>query len=474
MLTNNLTTDNLRATMKFYGRKKELAIIDSWFKAAGKGALFTAIVGRRRIGKTRLWLEASKKMNNCLYLFCLPGPFKKTLDQVEPQLYALGFTSVPQDLTQFFKAVSLFLSKGETLTIFFDEVQSLFLEERGELALFQHYLDDFKRKRYPCSIVFCGSVRTLLHKILFEEHSPLYGRLDQQIRLQPLGFYVLRNIFVDHGVDDPKQHLRLFSMFGTNPRFYEILIQFDLLKASTEHILEKGCLGLTGLFSDELNKMLLPELKKLSHVYTGILSAMAKGIQDATEIANQAGINTTSLGNYLPFLIDTLDLVYKEIPVTERSTSKNSRYVIKDPFILFWYRYMERNKTLLEMGQHRKVIRQMVEDLPNLEGKVLEMIFREKILADPPMEFDAAGPVFKNRERIEIDFLLAAEKENRVHAYEIKRGEVDRRAELSKLINKVARLNFKSIHLHEPQITGEVLTIEDMYTGVKSLGGFFV
>ena len=164
--------------------------------------------------------------------------------------------------------------------------------------------------------------------------------------------------------------------------FYEILIQFDLLKANTEHILEKGWLGLTGLFSDELNKMLLPELKKSSHVYTGILSAMAKGIQDATEIANQAGINTTSLGNYLPFLIDTLDLVYKEIPVTERPTSKNSRYVIKDPFILFWYRYMERNKALLEMGQYRKVVRQIVEDLPNLEGKVLEMIFREKILAD--------------------------------------------------------------------------------------------
>jgi len=115
--------------------RSELSL--SWFKAAGKGALFTAIVGRRRTGKTRLWLEASKKMNNCLYLFCLPGPFKKTLDQVEPQLYALGFTSMPQDLTQFFKAVSLFLSKGETLTIFFDEVQNLFLEERGELALFQ-------------------------------------------------------------------------------------------------------------------------------------------------------------------------------------------------------------------------------------------------------------------------------------------------------------------------------------------------
>ncbi|GAH83482.1 unnamed protein product, partial [marine sediment metagenome] len=227
----------------------------------------------------------------------------------------------------------------------------------------------------------------------------------------------------DNGIHKPEQHLRLFSMFGTNPRFYEILLQFDLLKASAEEILEKSWLGLIGLFSDELNKMLLPELKKFSHVYSGLLSAMAKGIQDATEIANYAGINTTSLGNYLPFLIDALDLVYKEVPATEKPASKNSRYVIKDPFILFWYRYVERNRALLELGQTQRVIRQVMEDIPNLEGKVLEMVFREKILAKPPMEFDVAGSVFKNRDGIEIDFLLAAEKENHVHAYEIKRGD---------------------------------------------------
>jgi AAA+ ATPase superfamily predicted ATPase len=448
--------------MKFYGRKKELSIINSWFKAAKKGALFTAIIGRRRIGKTRLWMEAGKKKKNCLYLFCLPGLQRKTFEQVDTQLYEIGFTSVPQNISEFFKAVSLFLSKGKELVIFFDEVQNLFLEDKGELALFQHHIDEYKRKGYPCMIVFCGSVRTLLHKILFDEHSPLYGRLDQNIHLEPLGFYVLRDIFIDSDILKPEVHLRLFTMFGTNPRFYEILLQFDLLKAHTEEILEKSWFGLMGLFSDELSKMLLPELKKLSHVYTGILSAMAKGIQDATEIASQAGINTTSLGNYLPFLIDDLDLVYKEIPVTEKLNSKNSRYVIKDPFILFWYRYIERNRTLLELGQTHRIIRQIMEDLPNLEGKILEMIFREKIFAKPPMEFDVAGSVFKNKEGIEIDFLLAAEKQNCIHAYEIKRGRVDRRKELNKLKGKVARLNFKSIRLHNPQITGNVFTTKDI------------
>ena len=448
--------------MEFYGRKEELKIIDGWFEAATRGTLFTAIIGRRRIGKTRLWLEACKTKRNNLYIFCLPGPLKNTLEQIESELYEIGLTSVPQNLPDFLKAISVILSQGKELIIFFDEIQNLFLEEKDDLSLFQRYIDEFKRKSYRCLIVFCGSVQTLLHKIFFDELSPLYGRLDQSIRLEPLGFYVIREIFKDHDVHKPEQQLRLFSMFGRNPRFYEILIQFDLLRASTEELIERSWIHLLGLFNDELNKMLLPELKKFSNVYNGILSAMGRGIQDATEIANQAGIKTSSLGNYLPFLIEDLDLIYKEIPVTEKTSSKSSRYVIKDPFVLFWYRYIERYRTLLELGQIRRVVREIATDLPNLEGRILEMIFREKVLTDPPMDFDVAGSVFRNREKIEIDFLLAGEKKNRIHVYEFKRGKVNRRLEMNRLIGKASRLNFKSVQLRNPQITGEILTLKDM------------
>ena len=56
----------------------------------------------------------------------------------------------------------------------------------------------------------------------------------------------------------------------------------------------------------------------------------------------------------------------------------------------------------------------------------------------------------------------AAQKDNHIYAYEIKSGRVNRDAELNRLIGKAARLTFKSIKLHNPQITGEVLNLEDM------------
>jgi uncharacterized protein len=448
--------------MSFYGRKKELDAISAWFRAAEKGALFTAIIGRRRIGKTRLWIESAEAREDSLYLFCLPGTFDKTLEQVEDQLYSLGFTSIPDAMDEFFKAAELILRKGRPLTFFFDEVQNLFLDSRDDLILFQKYIDDFKRKKYPCLVVFCGSAKTLLHQMLYDDRSPLYGRLDQVMHLEALPFAVIRELLRDHDVSSPADQLRLYTMFGSNPRFYEILIQFDLIKAGTRSLLERGWLGMTGLFSDELNKMLLPELKKYSHVYAGILKALARSIHDATEIASIAGVTTTSLGNYMPFLIETLDLVRKEIPATEKANSKITRYRIKDPFILFWYRYMERNRALLELGQTRQVMSKIEDDLPNLEGTVLEMVAREKILADPPMAFDVAGPVFRNRRQIEIDFLLADEKTNRIHVYEVKRGKVDRLAIEHRLIARAAQLDFKSVRLRDPDITAEVITLYDV------------
>jgi len=62
-----------------------------------------------------------------------------------------------------------------------------------------------------------------------------------------------------------------------------------------------------------------------------------------------------------------------------------------------------------------------------------------------------------------IDGCFKAPKNgNRIHAYGIERGDVDRKGELNRLISKVARLNFKSVNLYNPQITGEVFTLKDV------------
>ena len=109
-------------------------------------------------------------------------------------------------------------------------------------------------------------------------------------------------------------------------------------------------------------------------------------------------------------------------------------------------------KTVLKMKRSTKSI---------LLGRIEKInAWRRRV---QPLNLPSAGSVFKNREGIEIDFLLASQKANRVHAYEIKRGKVNRHSELNRLIGKTARLTFKSIKLHNPQIIGYLLNLSDMW-----------
>ena len=53
--------------MKFYDRISELKILKSNLKSSKKSSRMTVITGRRRVGKTKLILEAFR--DNLLYLF---------------------------------------------------------------------------------------------------------------------------------------------------------------------------------------------------------------------------------------------------------------------------------------------------------------------------------------------------------------------------------------------------------------------
>ena len=55
--------------MKFYNREKSLSVLRSFYKIVEqKGSRLLVVTGRRRIGKTRLVIEAFKDQNY-LYFF---------------------------------------------------------------------------------------------------------------------------------------------------------------------------------------------------------------------------------------------------------------------------------------------------------------------------------------------------------------------------------------------------------------------
>jgi hypothetical protein len=65
------------------------------------------------------------------------------------------------------------------------------------------------------------------------------------------------------------------------------------------------------------------------------------------------------------------------LTVTEhRYERKIDRYYIKDPALRFWFRYIFRNQSLIEIGDEKGLTAKILNDLPTLMGRSFEELVR--------------------------------------------------------------------------------------------------
>lgn len=96
---------------------------------------------------------------------------------------------------------------------------------------------------------------------------------------------------------------------------------------------------------------------------------IAGGAEKFGEISSKTGLDRAHLTTYLGTLSD-FGFIVREVPVTERSPEKSRKgqYVIADPFIRFWYRFVYPSFSRLEGGDVKGVVRDIIE--PQLHNYV--------------------------------------------------------------------------------------------------------
>lgn len=74
------------------------------------------------------------------------------------------------------------------------------------------------------------------------------------------------------------------------------------------------------------------------------------------------------------------NLITRERPIFAKpGTKKNVRYIIGDNFLNFWFKYIEQNRSYIEL-QNFDDLRQLAKaDYPTYSGKVLEKYFKQKL-----------------------------------------------------------------------------------------------
>lgn len=408
----------------FVNRKDELSTLNALFES-GKAHL-VVVYGRRRVGKTRLLLEFSKGKNG-LYFYVPRGGEEIVLSEfskvVEKEFFR-GFKF--RDFRSFLE----YLSKRfeERAVVVIDEFQRL-SEIEGAISLVQKFWDE-KFSNQKTVLILSGSSIGMIKKVALRGDAPLYGRRTSTIELKPLKFINLREWF---SKTTPEDLVKIYAAFGGTPAYLE---KVDESKTPEENIVNL-ILNKNGALHDEPEYLLLEELR-VPNRYMDILTAISLGKCYLSEISDFTKIKRENLTTYLNFL-ENLDLISREYSVLVEK--KKSRYVITDPFFDFWFRFVNPNKTTLELGLEEKVWSNIKEDFNAYLGKVFEEISKEYIVSEiksGKIEIDA--DVFGRWQyEEEIDFVVYSSREKRGILFEAKWKELlcsDAKSIISKLIEK--------------------------------------
>lgn len=365
--------------MRFYNRENEIAELKRICNLSfTHNSRMTVLTGRRRIGKTSL---IKKAFGNCdepmLYFFTGRKAEAALVDDFVREIHDKLHGYVPEGLKSVAGVIRhLFeLAKTVKFTLVIDEFQEFTSVNPSVFSDLQNLWDSY-RSDTRMNLVLSGSVMSMMRRIFTDAHEPLFGRADNIINLRPFKIRVIKEILRDYNPEYTGEDLlALYSITGGIPKYIEIL-------CDNGHVTAESMLRFTvsqmSPFIDEGRNLLITEFGRDYGTYFSILLAIAQGHTSQAEIT--AALGGMAIGGHLERLDNTYSIISKFRPVLSKPGSKNTvRFRISDNFLLFWFRFIERNRSMIELDNHDDLLDIVRRDYPTYSGLTLEKYFRQKL-----------------------------------------------------------------------------------------------
>lgn len=439
--------------MKFYDRKEEIAQLQKIKEMAySNHSKLTVITGRRRIGKTSLIFNALHN-EDTVYLFVsrkseadLCNGFCK---EIETKLALF----VPPMNT--FVAVFRFLmelGKSRRFSLVIDEFQEFENVNASIYSDIQNYWDQY-RTTTNIHFVVSGSVYSLMTRLFQDRKEPLFGRADAIMKLNPFTTSVLKEIMADFKPDYSNDELlALYTYTGGIPKYVELLVDNDAL--SLETMIQYICQS-DSPFIDEGKNLLIGEFGKKYGNYFSIINAISSGIKSQSEIESFMG--EKSIGGQLSKLETVYDVIRKTRPIFAKEGSQTVRYEVSDNFLRFWFRYIEHNRQMVELGNFQGLAELIRADYPTYSGKTLENYFKQKWQESHKYRIIGSWWEPKGYSN-EIDIVAITLDDKQAHIAEVKRHRKNFKPQL--LESKMEYLKTKILSNYTTEST--CLTLEQM------------
>ena len=383
--------------MKFYNRELEIKRIKEIAQKGKEKSQMTIILGRRRIGKTRLIFEAFKG-EKFLYFFV-----SKTSDYLLCQEFLNEINSkldipVYSDVKSSKEILRILMNFAERnpITVVFDEFQNYQYVNPAIFSELQNLWDQ-KKQTTKCNLILMGSLVTMMDKIFKDRKEPLFGRADHQLTVTPFTLDTVAEVLRDYQIYSEDSLLDYMVFTGGVPKYLELVTEikkqdfFDFLGA----ILFKD-----SLIINEGKVSLIEEFGKNYSVYFALLQLISTGKTKRSELLASLP-DVKELGGYLNNLIENFGLVKKNSPLLAPEKGKNIKYQLDDYFYSFWFRFLSRNQSAVEAENFQYIKEKIRQEWPIHKGSQFEKIIKNHLKT--LSRFNIIGSYWDRRGENEID-----------------------------------------------------------------------
>ncbi len=330
-------------------------------------SVLLAVYGRRRCGKSTL----IKKVicENDIYF---AADLRERSLQIEAFAKTIGKVVNGFSKLRYPDWDSLFHNLKNTLnqklTICIDEFPYLAKNSPELPSVLQNIIDNNINDKY--NLILCGSSQQMMQSITLNSSSPLYGRCDEILNVNPmlLGWY--NEYYKKNAIET----IEGYSVYGGVPRYWELQKKHQSLADSIKYNL----LDPDGILFKEPEMLFFDEMRT-SVLAFSILTLIGLGCNRLSEIAGRLEKPATQLNRPIKLLID-LGYVRRETPFnTSLKSTKKSLYKISDPFMNFYFSFVVPNKSRLEFGLIEQVWDEINEKFNQYVSEIWEELCRNAV-----------------------------------------------------------------------------------------------
>jgi len=362
------------------------------------------VYGRRRCGKSRLLREILPLERSVYYVGDdREGNLQRSslateIGRLLPGFESVGYPDWEALLARWWREAP----PGSVLAL--DEFPALVAAARELPSLLQKHLD--RAPESGIHLLLSGSSQRMMQGLVLDRTAPLFGRAREILKISPLPAGWIGEAL---GLDDPALAVEAFAVWGGTPRYWELAGDYPNLKAALRSLV----LSPLGVLFEEPSRLLLDDLRDTTQA-ASILSLIGQGCHRISEIAARLGKPATALSRPLQRLQE-MDLIHREQPFAEAERGgKRALYKISDPFLRFWFRHVEPNRSRLGAGQVEAVEADVAQRLGHHTGEIWEELARACV---PRLELGGKnwGPAGRwwgsglDRKPLEVDLVATSE-----------------------------------------------------------------